>query len=293
MRTFVMCLAVALVAAFGCKKEGKPSGGAAGSAGSAAAPAGSGSAPAPAVPDGTVEVFVNDAPVAQVSPDQIAGWPRLDTLVPEASRRLGTWMKVKLEGAKPEEVPRPSQSYPDMVPALFPGEGGKPAFGMFDPVEHAKKGQPGLRADGIRQIRIEITAEGRMGDHQGGTGEDVDPTKLVVEIETPQGASKLTGVQLLAIPREPMPGSEETRGWRLAQLLEAAGIKKFEQLVLLDASGGSSVILDRKDLDPKKKVPFIKLNKQGALRLRVLEQVGTGWRAAGELRALGTIRVAK
>jgi hypothetical protein len=294
MRTFVMCSVVAVVAAIGCKKEERPSGGAAGSSGSsgsAGVAVGSGSAPATA-PAGTVEIFVDDVSVAKVAAAEIEKWPRLDTLVPEASRRLGTWAKLKLTGARTEEVGRPSQSYPDMVPALFPGEGGKPAFGMFDPVEHAKKGKPGLRADDIREVRIQLASEGRMGEHQGGTGEGVDPTKLVVAIETPAGASKLTGEQILALPREPMPGSEETRGWRLTQLLDAAGIKKFERLVLSDASGGSSVIVERKDLSAKT-VPFIKLNKQGALRLRVLKQVGTGWQTAGELRALAAIKVAK
>jgi hypothetical protein len=297
MRTFVMCSVVALVAASGCKTEERPAAGAAGSGGSAGAITATGSAtglataPAP-VPAGSVEIFVNDASVAKVAAAEIEKWPRLDTLVPEESRRLGTWAKVKLTGAKAENVPRPSQTYPDMVPALFPGDGGKPAFGMFDPVEHAKHGKPKLRADDIREIRIELASEGRMGEHQGGGGESADPTKLVVQIETPSGASKLTGEQILALPREPMPGTEEPRGWRLAQLLEAAGIKKFERLVLSDAAGGSSVILERKDLNAKT-VPYVKLNKAGVLRVRVLRQVGTGWQTTGELRSLGTIKVAK
>jgi hypothetical protein len=294
MRTFVMCSVVALIAASGCKKKDeRPSAGATGSGGSAGATTGTGSAPAPApVPAGSVEIFVNDASVAKVATAEIEKWPRLDTLVPEESRRLGTWAKVKLTGAKTEEVPRPSQTYPDMIPALFPGDGGKPAFGMFDPVEHAKQGKPKLRADDIREIRIEVASEGRMGEHQGGGGESTDPTKLVVAIETPAGTSKLTGEQILALPREPMPGTQEPRGWRLAQLLEAAGIKKFERLVLSDAAGGSSVTLERKDLNART-VPYIKLNKQGVLRVRVLRQVGTGWQTVGELRSLGMIKVAK
>ncbi len=301
MRTLVMYLAVALVASLGCKQDERPSGTAAGSSGAggsagagggaAGATAATGSAPAPSAPAGTVEIFVNDTSVAKVDPAQLEKWPRLDGLVPEESRRLGTWQKVKLTGAKTEELGRPSSSYPDMIPVLFPGEGGKPAFGMFDPVEHAKKGKPGLRADDIREIRIQLASEGRSGEHQGGGGEAADPAKLVVEIETPAGKSKLTGEQILALPREPQPGAAETRGWRLAQLLEAAGIMKFERLVLSDA-GGSSVIIEKKDLDAKT-VPFIKLNKSGALRLRVMKQVGTGWQTGGELRSLVAIKVAK
>ena len=304
MRTLVVYLAAMLAASSGCKKEERPptatsgssgSSGSTGSGGSAGALSGSAPAAVATVAAGTVEIFVDDASVAKVDPAQIAKWPRVDTLVPEGSRRLGTWQKVKLVGAKTEELGRPSQSYPDMIPALFPGEGGKPAFGMFDPVEHAKHGQPKLRADDLREVRIQLATEGRMGDHQGGTGEGADPAKLVIEIETPAGKSQLTGPQILALPREPQPGSEETHGWRLAQLLEAAGIKTFERLVLADASGGSSVIIEKKDLESKsaKLVPFIKLNKQGALRVRVLKQVGTGWQTAGELRALASIKVAK
>jgi hypothetical protein len=300
MRTLVMCsVVVALAAGIGCKKQAEqPAGGVAGSAGAAGSSGSAGSAAAattPAATPGTVEIFVNDRSVAKARAEQIAGWPRLDTLVPEESRRLGTWQKVKLVGAKTEELARPSQSYPDMVPALFPGEGGKPAFGMFDPVEHAKKGKPGLRADDVREVRIELSTEGRTGEHQGGTSEGADPMKIVVEIETPAGASKLTGEQILALPREPQPGMPDTHGWRLAQLLDAAGIKKFERLVLSDAGGGSSLVIERKDLDAKtgKTVPFIKLNKAGALRVRVLKQVGTGWQTAGELRSLGGIKVAK
>jgi hypothetical protein len=178
-----------------------------------------------------------------------------------------------------------------MVPALFPGPEGKPAFGMFDPVEHAKKGKPALESDAVREIRIKISAEGRGGDHQGGTGDGADPSKLVIDIKTAAGESKLTGAQLLALPREPMPGNADTKGWRVTQLLEAAGIKKFEQIILTDANGGTSVIVDRKDLADGKTVPFIKLNKQGTLRLRVMKQSGTAWQPAGDLRSLSKITV--
>jgi hypothetical protein len=300
MRTLVLSFAVALVALGACKKDDR-SAGTGGSGGSGSGPGssgvavgsgpGSGSATAPATAPGTVEVFVNDASVAKVSPDQIAKWPRLDTLVPEASRRLGTWAAVAIAGAKPDELKRPSANYPDMVPALFPGADGKPAFGMFDPVEHAKQGKAAYQADAVRELRIKVATEGRSGDHQGGTGEGADPSKIVIAIKTPKGESKLTGDQILALPREPQPGHEDTKGWRLSQFLEAAGIKKFEQIMLLDATG-TSVILERKELDAKT-VPFIKLNKQGSLRLRVLKQGGTGWQSAGELRSLAAIQVMK
>jgi hypothetical protein len=57
--------------------------------------------------------------------------------------------------------------------------------------------------------------------------------------------------------------------------------------VLTDA-GGTSLTLDRKDLDDKT-VPFVKLNKSGALRFRLLKKTGDGWNPAGDLRALTSI----
>jgi hypothetical protein len=235
-------------------------------------------------------VFIDGASVAKVRRDQIAKWPRLDALLPEHARRLGTWVTLSIVGKTSSDVQSPSQNYPDMVPVLFPGEGGAPSFGMFDAVELANKGKPGLRADGVREIRLKLATEGRSGDHQGGTGEGADPTKLVVSIKTPKGETQLTGPQILAIPREAMPGNDETKGWPLTKLLEAAGIGPFEKVVLADDKNGTTLIIERKDLNGKT-VPFIKLNKQGSLRLRILKQEGEGWQAHGELRSLTSIEV--
>jgi len=250
-----------------------------------------GTAPAPT----SVQLFVDDKPIATVSAEQIAKWPRLDTLVPEQNRRLGTWQMLYLKGAGtggPSEVTRPSTTYPELVPALFPGDGGVPAFGMFDPVELAKHGKPGLRKDAVAEVRIKTAGGDRGGDHQGSVGANDDPSKLVIKIKTPQGDRTFTGAQLLALPRDPMPGNEDTKGWRLSKVLEAAGIKKFERLVLTDAAG-MTLALGKHDFDDKKVVPFIKLNKQGALRFRMLKEQNGGWTPTGDLRALTTIQVTK
>ncbi|HEU4727620.1 MAG TPA: hypothetical protein VFT22_07020, partial [Kofleriaceae bacterium] len=58
--------------------------------------------------------------------------------------------------------------------------------------------------------------------------------------------------------------------------------------LVLTGEGGTSLTLDRKDLDGGT-VPFIKLNKQGTLRFRVLKKAGEGWNTAGDLRALSAI----
>ncbi len=240
---------------------------------------------------GTVEIFVDEASVAKVGKEQIAKWPRLDTLVPEDARRLGTWKTLYLRGssAKPAEINQPSSTYPELVGALFPGEDGQPAFGMFDPVELAKHGKPGLRQDELREIRIVRGKAERGGDHQGG-GATEDPLKLVLKVIVGGKDRLLTGEKILAIPREAMPGSPDTKGWPLSKLLGAADVTKFNKLVLIDAAG-TALTIDKKDFDDKTTIPFIKLNRQGSLRFRMLKKQGDGWQYAGDLRALSTIKV--
>ena len=287
MRTS-MWFCVALVVAIGCKNDdparspaaGSQAGGSAGSAGSTAP-----------VDPGSIEVFVDDASVAKITAAQIAKWPRLDSLLPEDSRRLGTWQTVYLKGAepKPVELDKPSATYPELVPAVFPDEAGRPAFGMFDPVELAKHGKPGLRQDGILEIRIKVAKGGRGGDHQGNTG-DSDPLKLVLTFKTAGGDKVLSGEQIMAIPRESMPGNADTKGWPLTKLLAAVGVTRYGKLVLIDAAG-TSLNLDKKDFDDKTTIPFVKLNRQGSLRFRMMKQQGEGWQATGDLRALSTIKI--
>ena len=288
MRTELLAtvFAVGALAAGGCKKGGDGRGDGGGGGGGRMSGSGSG-AGAGVATLGEVHVFVNDAPIATIAAAQLQTWPRLDTLVPEADRRLGTWVGVKIIGAKTTELQRPSSAYPDKVPVVFPGDAGTASFGMFDPVELAKKGPPGLRADSVREIRITLSAEGRGGDHQGGAGGDADPTKLVLTFDTPAGKKTLSGTDIIALPREEL---DQQAGWKLTTLMTAVGIKDYQRLILLDA-GGTSLVLDRKDFDDTTKVPFVKLNKQGQLRFRVYAKRGEGWQASGDLRALATVQV--
>jgi hypothetical protein len=243
-----------------------------------------GSSTAPAV----VALFVNDAPVAQLQAAQLASWPRLDTLVPSEARKLGTWERVSLQAGRPTptDLQRPSSLYPDMVPAIFPGDGGAPAFGMFDPVELARRGAPAFRQDHLQSVRITIASGGTRGQNDDGGGAAADPTKLVVTVKTPSGTTTLTGDKIVALPREPMPGSPDQHGWRLATLLDAAGVTAYDRLVLADTAG-TSLILDKADLVDA--IPFVRLNKQGALRFRVFKKTGTGWSSSGDLRGLISI----
>ena len=229
-----------------------------------------------------------DAPVL-VNVFVPGGLDLLDTLVPGDARKLGTWELVTVQTArpKPSELAHPSSNYPDMVPAIFPGDGGAPAFGMFDAVELAKKGKAALREDHVSAIRIKVAQGGNRGQNDDGGGAAADPTKLVVTVKTKAGTTTLTGEKLLALPREGTPGNPDQKGWRLTALLDAAGVKAYDHLVLTDASG-TNLLLDRKDISDTS-VPFIKLNKQGSLRLRVWKKAGDGWNGAGDLRGLAAI----
>lgn len=278
MRT---CLLLILVFA-ACEKKAKPSPG----PGTAS---GTGSAEVAKPESGTVEVFVDEQSVAKVPAADVAKWPRLDTLVPEDARRLGTWEKVVFAPASPQ-LDNPSQNHPDKVPVVFPNKAGKPTFGMFDAVELAKKGEPAFRADDVREIRITISKTERSGMHQGSTGDGTDPTTIVVKIKTPDGEKQITGPEILKLAREPQPGNEDTMGWRVTQFLEAAGVTKFESITLVDASG-AMVPLTKKELDPKTTNPFIKLNKQGQLRFRMFTKKGDGWESGADLRSLTSITV--
>jgi hypothetical protein len=298
MRT-PLCLsglaALAALAGFavpGCRGD-KPAPPGQGS-GSAAAPgsasaAGPGSSVAATGVPGGVELFVNDMTIGSVQPSLIASWPRLDSLVPGDARKLGTWELVTISSGKPAPtaLAQPATRFPDMVPAVFPGDGGAPAFGMFDPVELARKGKPAMREDRVTAIRIKVAQGGNRGQNDDGGGASADPTQLVIAVKTSAGMSQLTGAQVLALPREPTPGNPDQKGWRLAALLDAAGIKAFAHLVLRDA-GGNNLTLDRADVSDTS-VPFLKLNKQGMLRLKVYKKAGDGWNTAGDLRGLTAI----
>ena len=273
-----MCFLVIAVVACGGNKKEEPA-------------AGSGTAVQVDAAVEVVEVFVGDSSIAKVPAADLDRWPRLDSLLPEDARRLGTWEAVAFVGAAPSaKLERPSQNHPDKVPVLFRGKDGKPAFGMFDAVELAKRGEPGFRVDGVREVRITLSSMERGGDHQGSTGEGADPMKLVVKVKTPDGEKQLTGPEILKLPRKPQPGNEDTKGWRIQQFLEAVGVTKYKSITLVDANG-TTVPLTKKDLDPKKSVPFVKLNKQGALRFRLLTKQGEGWQAGADLRALVAIHV--
>jgi hypothetical protein len=300
MRTslWIGFVAAAALAGAGCggEKSSQPDKAATGSAaaGSAAPAPAEGSAKPAAPAAGSVEIFIDDTSLGMITPDKIATWPRVDSLVPDTARKLGTWELVTIDPtgtgeAKPTEIAHPSGAYPDMVPAIFPAPGGGGSFGMFDTVELAKKGAPAMHADHVRAIHIKLAQGGNRGQNDDQGGGAADPTKITLSVKTAKGTTTLTGTQLIGLPREAAPNNPDQKGWRLQQFLAAAGVTKFEKLVLTDASG-TTLALDHKDLGAGT-VPFIKLNKSGQLRFRVLTKQGDGWSSSGDLRALATIDV--
>ena len=284
MRTGLCFAAMIALVACGSKKE--PAGSSTG-AGSAPPPP-----PPPPAAVTTAELFVNDQPVGKVDVAQVKDWPRLDTLVPASARRLGMWQVIYLKSSKAgtSELNKPFETYRDYVPALFPGEGGTISFGMFDPVELGRKGKPALRDDGITELRIKLSENSGRGENETGSGGGTDPTKLELQIITPKGTQTMTGTKLLEVPRESMPGGGgDAKGWPLLTVLDAAGVKPWKKLRLTDAAG-LNLTMERKEIDAST-IPFIKLNRQGALRFRVFKKQGEGFQASGDLRALTKIEI--
>lgn len=253
-----------------------------------------GSAVQPAAAEKSVEIFVDDQPVGKLALAQVNLWPRLDSLVPVSARRLGTWQAITLKGeAKSANVNQPSSTHPELVPAIFPGDGGAPAFGMFDPVELAKKGKPALREDAISEVRIQLAKDGMRGQNDHGDGGGADPMKLELHVKTAAGEHVITGAKLLETPRESQPGHDDGgKGWPLATILANAGVKKYERL-RLTGENGTNLTLEKVDLDPKVAVPFVKLNRQGTLRFRVFKKQGELWQPGQDLRGLAAIEVLK
>jgi len=274
MRT--ACLVLMFTFACGGTKEDAP---AARATGSAAAPV-----------TGVLQLQVDDAAVGSITAAEVARWPRLDTLLPEPARRLGRWQAIQTRGLRDGTLPAPFETYRDFVPALYPGVGGGISFGLFDPVELGKKGKPAITVDGLTLLNVKLDPSGARGGNDHGGGVAVDPAEVDLLIEAGGAQTHLKGSRLLEIPREAPPGEgEEAKGWTLRTLLATAGIKTFSKLVLHDANG-TSLPLEAADLGASA-VPYVKLNRQGALRFRLYTKQGDGWQQGADLRGLVRIQV--
>lgn len=280
MRT--ACLVLMFTFACGAKKDDAP----------AARAAGSGAAPAAASVTGVLQLQVDGVAAGSVTAADVARWPRLDTLLPEPARRLGRWQAIQTRGLRDGSLPAPFETYRDFVPALYPGVGGGISFGLFDPVELGKKGKPAITIDGLTLLDVKLDASGTRGGNDHGGDTAANPAEVDLVIEAGGTQTHLKGTQLLDIPREAPPGEgEEAKGWTLRTLLATAGVTTFSKLLLHDA-GGTSLPLEAADLGASA-VPYVKLNRQGALRFRLYTKQGDGWQQGADLRGLVRIQVVK
>ena len=238
-----------------------------------------------------VEIYIDDTSVGHVTPDQAQQWVRVDTIVPEQARKLGKWSSLSLTTASdaPQEITKPTERYPDKVPALYAGADGKVSFGMFDAVEFAKHGTPAMHQDNISELHVKMSADNGHGGNDDGNAAPGDPTKTSIVFKTPAGDVALVGDKLLGIKRDPEPDGADAQGWKLATLLTAAGVKKYDKLVLVGA-GGTNLMLDKGDLSDTS-VPFLKLNRQAKLRLKVYKKKGDGWSPTGDLKDVQRVEV--
>lgn len=240
---------------------------------------------------GTVQLFVDEQPVGTVTVEQVQGWPRLDSLLPATARRYGTWQAIEMvAGGQRATILQPATAHPDRVPALFPGERG-PAFGLFDPLALASKGAPAVRHDAIAEVRVVLAKGGGRGEneHQGDQAGGA-PAPLQLTITTRSGKQVIDSARLLAMPHDEPPGDSEARGWKLTTVLAQAGVTRYERVLLTDV-GGVSLTLEKQDFDAATSVPFLKLNRQGQLRLRVFRRQGETWQPTGDLRGVNSVEV--
>jgi hypothetical protein len=240
-----------------------------------------------------VGVFVGTEKVADVDRAKAETWPRLDSLLPEADRRYGTWNALGGNTASgPFEIKKPGGTYGALVPALFPDADGKNInLGLFDPVDLARKGPPKVSHVALAELHVIVDKSGSRGqnDHMG--GEAMDPNKLTLSIEAGATKVELTGTQLIALPRENPPDDDsgEHQGWKLSSILAAAKVPMPHRILLTGEE--LNLTLEKADLDPKVSVPFVKLNRQGTLRFRTYKKQGDGWAVGGDLRGLRKIQV--
>lgn len=238
-----------------------------------------------------IEVFVNDQSITRLTPDQIQGWVQLPGVLPLQDRRQGMWTQiaVKGRGEQPQVLTRPSDAYPDQIPVLYPGDNGSLAFGMFQPVEFAKHGAASMSIDGAREVRITVDLSSGRGQNDDGNSAVGDPRSIQLAIKNGKAEQTIKGDKLIAIPFDPSPNGSKDQGWKLTTLLANANVTTFKQLILTDATG-AKLTLDKTDVSDTS-VPFVKMNKQAKLKVRVWKKNGDGWTEAKNLRELKTIDV--
>jgi hypothetical protein len=296
----VACVAVAGAGA-GCKKHGGGNGTGGGTGG------GGGSGQAEVGP-GAVKLIIDGKPAGAIDAAAAARWVPLAQLVPAAARDTARWaaLEVHTAGGRATTMPEPASTQPGLIAALFPGKSGID-FGMFTPEALTQHGTPKLVETGVVDVRVTMAAAGATADGSGGSGggdgeggganrdahrdrPGLDGVKLT--IKQAGGDRVVTGDELGKVAKVAPPvGDTETTGWDVASLLHDLDIPLTAKVIVTDKSG-ASVTMTRAELDPKKSVAFMKLNRSGDLRFRLFQKnKGGGWNIAGELRGVTTIEL--
>ena len=145
-----------------------------------------------------VEVFANDKSIVRLTPDQVSSWVQLPGVLPMSFRRQGMWSQISLKGRgeTPQVIAKPSDTYPDKIPALYPGDNGSLSFGMFDSVELAKHGVPVMHADNIREVRVTVDLNSGRGQNDDGNSGVGDPRAIELVV----GKQTIKGDKLIEIP---------------------------------------------------------------------------------------------
>jgi hypothetical protein len=256
------------------------------------APAETPTKPAPATAGATMEIVVNGVLVAQLNKGYLSGWPRLPSVLPAEARRMGSWQTLTIHGkGGPVELRRPADKHPDKIFVMFVGTDGTPGFAVMDPVDLARPVPPSDAITQVTKIELRTQSQADLGQNHHDEAEPVDLSALTIKVKTSTGTQVLTGTQLATTPREPPPnGDLDSKGWRLTTLLALAGAPTDHKLVL-HAEDGTQLALEPSDLDETSSVPFLKLNRQGALRFRVFVRQGEGWTTTSDLRGVKSIDV--
>lgn len=237
---------------------------------------------------------MNETKVSDADPAKVSAWPRLDSLLPQEDRRYGTWESIQGKASGGDfEIKKPGATYGTLVPALYPSKSGKGvSLGLFDPVDLAHKGEPKVSHDELGELRVVIDRSGGRGQNDHSGGDAIDPNTLTLTIEAGGKTIDLQGDKLLAIPRENAPddASGEHKGWSLVSILAAQKIAAPTRAIL--TGDEMNLTLEKEDFDAKTSIPFVKLNRQGALRFRTYKKQGDAWTAmGGDLRGLRKIHV--